>query len=353
MIRSGGTVMGREPGARTTIWDVAREAGVSVSTVSYALNKKGELTKQSHKKVWEVAQRLGYVPDATARSLVTGRTNSIGIAIPPIHVSLVTNPFNLKVMSALAGCLEKRDYWMNIVMPQDMNETAVRRLMQDAKIDGLVWFDPDIPEYVQQIMDIRKIPYIAFGAGRESNARASVLISGHDGIEQAMDYLIENGHRRILFVSGYDYPRQRSLRVEAYLGKMQAVGEKPIVLCGAFQQQRAYQAFSQYLKATPRKDWPTAVLAANDFMAFGVIDALHENSIRIPEEMSVMGYDGIDAAALMRPPLSTVCQPVEQAVDTICEYLFECIETGQAKEAQYRLPTTICQRASVGAPRKE
>lgn len=342
--------MGKETGSRTTIWDVAREAGVSVSTVSYALNKKGEPTKSTHKKVWEAAQRLGYVPDATARSLVTGRTNSVGIVIPPIHVSLVTNPFNLKVMSVLAGHLEQRDYWLNIVMPQNVDESSLRNLLLDAKIDGLVWFDPHVPEYVQRIMDIRKIPYVAFGAGRESNARASVLIDGRDGIERAMDYLIEVGHRRILFISGYNPAEWKSNKADAYNRKMEEIGEEPLVLIGEYQQQVAYQVLVQYLEETPKKYWPTAVLAANDFMAFGVVDAMREFSIRIPEQMSVMGFDGVDAAKLVHPPLSTVCQPVEQAVSAICDYLFDCIENATMLEASYLLKTTICQRASVSAP---
>ena len=143
---------------KITIRDVAREAGVSISTVSYALNKAGEITKPSHKRVLEAAERLGYVPDPTARSLVMGTTNSIGVVIPPDSTFDLSNPYTLQMLSSLSRLLSDVNYWMSVSIPRSLDEKSIQKLDKESDkeqpyIKGILNYD----EKLLTIIDIDKL----------------------------------------------------------------------------------------------------------------------------------------------------------------------------------------------------
>ncbi len=137
---------------KVTIRDVAREAGVSVSTVSYVLNRREEPTRASHRRVWETAQRMGYVPDAAARSLVSGRRNTLCAVLPSAALAAVP---------ALSAALAARSCWLSLYLRQPSDEAALSRLLADAKADGVLWVsgaDNPLSPALEQILTARALP---------------------------------------------------------------------------------------------------------------------------------------------------------------------------------------------------
>ncbi|HEY5582868.1 MAG TPA: LacI family DNA-binding transcriptional regulator [Ruminiclostridium sp.] len=329
---------------KITIRDVAREAGVSISTVSYALNKVGELTKPTHKRVLEAAERLGYVPDPTARSLVMGTTNSIGIVIPPNSTFDLDNPYTLQMLSSLSRLLSDINYWMSVSIPQSVEEQSTKHFLVNSKIDGLIWLESPLPKYVSKVMLQRRLPCIDIGYGK--NINATILVEDDEGIKQAIDYLYSLGHKRIMFISGYEDEEDNS-RLLAYNERMSELGVSyHQVIVGDFNEKATYNAILDFLSKTKKGSLPTAILAASDLMAIGVLKALDKLSIKVPEEMSVMGFDDIPAASDTYPPLTTMKQPIDFIMRTACEHIFASIK-GEDVPLNYKIFTKLIVRKST------
>jgi len=330
---------------KITIRDVAREAGVSISTVSYALNKVGEITKPTHKRVFEAAERLGYVPDPTARSLVMGTTNSIGVVIPPDSTFNFNNPYTLQMLSSLSRLLSDMNYWMSVSMPRSVEENSIKHFLVNSKIDGLIWLESDLPEYVKKLMLQRALPYVDIGYGK--NEKSTILVEDYEGIKHAVDYLNNLGHERILFVSG-DANEDSNSRSWAYNERMKEL-ELPYhkVLAGEFSEKITYNVILDFFGKCNKESLPTAILAASDLMAIGVLKALDKLSIKVPERMSVMGFDDIPEASDTNPSLTTMKQPIDFMMKTACDHLFGSIK-GKEVPSNYRIYTSVIVRKSTG-----
>lgn len=309
---------------RTTIKDIAREARVSISTVTYALHKQGKVTRDSHKRVLEAAERLGYIPDPTARSLVGGRTNSIGVITPVLHGFNFSNPYYMQLLSCISKILSRQNCWMSLYMPEEIHEQSMRAFLMESHVDGLLWLIDPPPEPYCQVMHRRRLPYITLAYGtyikRQDN---TVILDDRKDIHTALAYLQSLGHHKILFLSGH-HPEQEEARREAYVQYMEQNALQPVTLLGYYQQKLAYEAVTEYWGRTADK--PTAILAASDTMALGAIHALHRLDVSIPEQVSVMGYDDIPSAAEADPPLTTMAQPLFSMAERACGFLFDCLE---------------------------
>jgi DNA-binding LacI/PurR family transcriptional regulator len=333
---------------RATIKDVAREAGVSVSTVSYALNRKGEAIKESHRRVHEAAERLGYVPDATARSLVHSRTNSIGLIIPSELSSERQNPYFVSVIATFSEELTKRKNWLSIYLDNGSDKDSLNQLIIDAKVDGIVFMSPKVLESVQKIMNRRGLPYVHIMSGNyPKKGSAVIVIDGESGIEKAMKYLVDLGHKRILCLSGSQYDS----RHRRYISEVEKLGlEYDRNICAHYSDEAAYNEMASLLASG--EDLPTAVLATNDLMALGAMKAVKDAGFKIPEDMSFIGFDDISAAKSFDPPLTTIKQQLKEVAEVACDFLFECRDKKQMLEIDRRIETRFVERKSVTIPKE-
>jgi len=305
---------------RATIKDVAREAGVSVSTVSYALSRKGAAIKDSHKRVLAAADKLGYVPDATARSLVNSRTNNIGLIIPCEIGSDFQNPYYVEVISVFSEELARRGMWLSLYMHGGADSRIFENLLIDAKMDGVVWANCCPSERENEIIERRGLPRVVVGTFFDMKLPLpTVRIESSAGITQALQHLAALGHTEIMAISSSvrDF-RNSMLDVAASSAGLRLTNS----LYGYFDENTAFSEMEKYL--TDGGEVPTAIFASSDFMALGAINALKAHGYNIPGDVSVIGHDDILAARRASPPLSTVRQRLDIAAKTSVDYLIKC-----------------------------
>ena len=305
---------------RATIKDVAREAGVSVSTVSYALSRKGEPIKDSHKRVLAAVDKLGYVPDATARSLVNSRTNNIGLIIPCELGAEFQNPYYVEVISIFSEELAKRGMWLSIYMHGETNDRAFEDLLIDAKLDGIVWANYLPSERESTIIERRALPRVAMGTfGFGETVLPTIRIDSEIGVTEALRHIANLGHTEIMYIGGSD----NDFRQNVLMNSLNSVGLHCTQTISAhFDENTAFLEMSKYIESGA--ELPTAIFAGSDLMALGAIRALHEHGYNVPNDVSVIGHDDILAARRAEPPLSTVRQKLGVAVECAVDYLIKC-----------------------------
>lgn len=323
--------------------EVARAAGVSVSTVSRALTRPDDVAPDTRAKVLDVARALGYRPNAAARSLITGRTGNIGLVVPDLE-----NPFFASITKGFHARARGFGY-AAFIADSDEDPAAEPELVRNLakQVDGLVLCSPRGPESV--IAELaEECPLVL--VNRTCGDVATVTVDDHDGVRQAMAYLQALGHRRIAFVGGPRASWSNARRLTAF----RAVGtEQPgteLVELGFFSPQvSGGLAAADLLLASGA----TAALAYNDLVAFGLLEGLRRRGVDVPRDMSVVGNDDIPMSGLAHPGLTTVGTPLvnlgRAAVDTLL-----AIVRDPTSPATHRddLPVHLVVREST-APRRD
>ena len=251
---------------RVTLKDIAQEAGVSVSMVSYVLNKSGRLTKEKHKQIMEIANKYNYVPDANAKSLVTGVTNNVGFMINKDREALFQQPFIMQCIGELSGCLREYSGWLSLCMAQNMDAGELRHYLANANFDGIVFMFATEQEEKVKLLKDRKIPCVFLDSGIMEDDIANIYCNDELGIRMEVDHLAAMGHKKILFLAAKDtHPAFDDLRRNAY--------EKAVRAHGLSYQKAVYTGYdrSDIYKALDRLmgggDCPTAMVAASDKIA--------------------------------------------------------------------------------------
>jgi len=297
--------------SRVRIADVAKAAGVSNATVSFAFNKPQEISEATVKRVMAVARRLGYTPHPTARSLSTKRSGSIGFLIPQSVEVVFANPFVSDLIRGVGEICEQHDLTMLLVPPLNGSlESAIGR----AAVDGFISLGLNTGDRSLDTLRRLGLPCILVDADPQPGI-ATINIDDFGGAAAAAAHLLELGHRRIAVV-GLGEPRDRgesgigARRLAGYRQTIRAAGGAPprVVPAGVtFASGQA--AFRQLWRA---KHHPTAVLAMSDMAAIGLMATAREHGVLLPEELSVVGYDDIPMASWVTPTLTTVRQPIAE-----------------------------------------
>ncbi|MDD3251332.1 MAG: LacI family DNA-binding transcriptional regulator [Lachnospiraceae bacterium] len=278
----------------TTIKDVAREAGVSVATVSRALNGLGGMSEETREYVLGVCERMAYVPNSLARGLVMQHTQTIGIVIPDI-----TSPFYAKLMELAAGEAKLLGYqvlFCNSFRNYEMEEDYFKLLIGN-QVEGILFFPVGEQSAKNLYHFMRYVPIVALNQMPEGNPIPYVCTDEAKSGEIAARYLIECGFRDMLFI-GYDARRMaHRKRVESFQGVTKQAGVAGRIFETERQYkssfERGYRQFGEFLEQKTKL--PEAVIAASDATANGVIKACVERNISIPEELSLIGFDNINA----------------------------------------------------------
>lgn len=328
-----------------TIKDVAREAMVSVTTVSHVVNATRAVAPATHARVSEVIRRLGYRPSGIAKALKSNRTHALGML-----VTTSANPFFGEVIRGVEqGCFE-RGYTLILGNTGDVTEklAAYWRTLAARRIDGLIVMTTNAaPDFFDLLAEEGRLPIIALDTGED---RGDCVINDDFllGGQLAGQYLARRGFRRIACVTGPpDHPRS----VRRLVGFQRALAEFGLSLAPDLSIESdltiagGYEAFAR-LASLPG-GLPDAVFCFNDMLAMGALCAANERNIEIPRDLSVMGYDDSAFAAFTAPPLTTIRQPAFEMGETAARILIEHLETRRPMPASLALPPSLIERKSV------
>src|SRR5687768_8158614 len=328
-----------------TIKDVAREANVSVATVSRVLNGSGPVSAETQHRIREIAGRLRYVPHGGARSLITSRTDTLGVLLPDLY-----GEFFSEVIRGMDDTAQRNGFHLIISRSHATKhgiETAMRAMR--GRVDGVVAMSPDLD--AESLLNVpATLPVVLLCSVPRGNAIDSVIIDNCRGARAMVKHLIGLGHKRIAIIKGAPRNYDAAERLRGYRLALRDAGLKPersLELEGAFTEAGGYAAALQIIELDPR---PTAVFAANDSMAIGALSALRESGVQVPEEVAVAGFDDIPLARYMDPPLSSVRVPIcdlgARAVEILLHGITHKNDHSRKRE---RVQTKLVIRQSCGA----
>lgn len=326
-----------------TIIDVARESGVSYSTVSRALNGYEFIKPETRAKVLAAAKKLGYVPNQQARSLAGGRSGLVGILVP-----MMDNGYINEVIRGIDEELARSDY--NLILyttrRQHGRESTYAATIMNGAADGLLLVVPLISNEYLHILRAQKFPHVLLDQADDTGESSYVDATNWQGAYDATQYLIRLGHRRIGFITGLMEVSSAVERVKAYraaLADHNLPVDPDLIVQGEYLESGGYLAAQKLLAL---KDRPTAIFASNDLSAFGAMEAIQQSGLRIPEDISIVGFDNIPQSSLVYPKLTTVYQPLQRMGQVAVEILLEHIADPDQPPRHVTLETTLIIRDS-------
>jgi LacI family transcriptional regulator len=335
--------------ASVTIVDVAREAGVSYSTVSRVVNNNDHVRPETREKVLNAMMRLGYVVNQQARSLRGGRSQVIGLLVPDVGNNYIGEIIR-GIDAELA--LHQYDLMLYTTHRRKLKESAYVATITRGMADGLLLLLPtNVKEYMESLQQ-RQYPHVLIDYQHvESDLTSTVQATNWQGAYDATRYLIELGHRRIACIIGLQEMQCALDRLAGYWAALADAGlpeDKALIYPGDFFRPHGYTAANQFLDLD---DPPTAILASNDLSAFGVMDAVLNRGLRIPEDVSLIGFDDIPEAGHVHPGLTTVRQPLEEMGRTAAQLLLKRLNNPDLPGERVEMETELVIRDSC-APRR-
>ena len=336
---------------RVSIKDVAREAGVSTTTVSYVLNEitTQTISGETAQRVRDAANKLGYVPNLNARSLTSRRTNLIGIVIPqtePGREFMFDNPFYGALLSSLEYNARKSGYHLLLTGP-GIGHSYIS-IARNRGVDGIVIVGSYPTSSLDELHQL-SIPVVLVDTYVKDEAFHTIGIDDREGGRMAVRYLLSQGHRRIAFVSGD--VQEHGVMQKRFLGYQDAMKEAGLPLTPGLVH-AGDVSFHHGLMAAREicRDHQevTAIFAAADILGAGVIKGLRRAGKKVPEDMSVMGFDDLDLAQICDPSLTTIHQDIAAKGAAAIQMILGALSGDSGKQEQI-LPLSLVVRDSVQA----
>jgi LacI family transcriptional regulator len=333
---------------KVTIKDVAREADVSYSTVSRVVNNYKYVNPGTREKVIEAMQRLGYIANQQARSLVKGRSQVIGLLIHSFETSYVA-----EIVRGIDDAIAEAQYDLLLYTTHRRveRETTYVSNIVHGLADGLLVVLPRGVESYMDSLSKQNYPFVLIDYQASSDDVYAVGATNWQGAYDATNHLIELGHRRIGFITGDMFVGSSEDRLNGYRDALAASGLSydPVLLYqGDFFKPKGFDAGRAFLMMEKP---PTAIFASNDEMAFGAMEAALGLGYRVPEDVSIVGFDDIPQTLDSHPPLTTVRQPLREMGNTATKLLLDLIEeTGELETPYIKLPTELIVRQSTASP---
>lgn len=330
-----------------TIYDVARTAGVGIGTVSRVINNNAAVKETTREKVLKVIAELNYVPDPIARTMITRRTRVLGVLIP-----FVTRAFSVEVLRGLVNAISMLDYELVIYNVEDNEKRSkyFNLLPMHRRVEGLIIVSlmPDEEETPNLLKS--GLPTVLVDA--YSPFFTSLVVNNLEGAHQAVKSLIQKGHRRIGFINGvtegtfkFNQANDRLIGVHRAFGEAGIVYDPQLMLITEWDRAGGRAATEQLLKLP---EPPTAIFAASDIQAIGVLEAARRLNLNVPEDLSVVGFDGIELSEILE--LSTVQQPLQQMGELGIAKLMEILANPNKPPELIRLDTVLLERRTTAAP---
>ena len=329
------------------IREIARRAKVSTATVSRAINRVPTVDPQLAKRVWKVVDELGYFPNTQARALVSGRSRIFGLI-----VSEITNPFFPEIVQTFENLAVENSYEILLTStvhdPKRM-ELSVRRMIE-RRVDGVAiltfGMEEALLEHLEQLR-FRKVPLVFVDVGPDSPRVANIRVDYLSGIRQAVQHLAALRHTRIAFISGPLHLRSAMARKSAFQQAMAEIGlAANLIVEGDHTLEGGMGGLNKLIGMPPR---PTAIVCSNDMTAIGVLREAYDHEIKIPTDLSIIGFDDIRLAQFTTPPLTTV----QMSQTELAKLAFRALmnEVAQVSSnhrmSEYRLITNLILRRST------
>ena len=288
-----------------TIKDVARESHVAISTVSNVLNNVGNVSEETTRRVLETVERLKYVPNVNAKYLKTSKKNTVGL-----FLSSVQGDFYRQLVQAVHLQCKMNGYVLNIYVSNENTSEEIYNMILSSGVEGaIIMNDGFADNYIERLERIN-MPIVFIDREYCSEKISSVVIDNSNGAEQAVEYLIKMGHKRIGYIHGVPNFDEKA-RFEAYkrtLEKYNFPIEEKFILNGYFEEAIAYS--EMYRLLIRGGELPDAFFCANDEMAWGCIRAMKQMGVQVPEQVSIVGFDDTILAQYYRPGLTTIHAPI-------------------------------------------
>lgn len=321
---------------KVTIYEIAQEANVSVATVSRVLNNTAPVKESTRSKIMHLIHQYQFQPNALARSLIKKETGTIGIIVPDI-----TNPFYPEVVSGIEreARLKGYSFFLCDTHGNYERESEYLKILKEKQVDGIIFLGGRInaarvdKQLVEEMVETAaRIPLVLVNGSLPGASFHRVITNEVKGAEAATQYLIDSGHREIAFIAGNHDITSAINKVKAFKKVLQQNGivfSEERVLYGDFSMGWGERAMERLLQSAGR---PTAVFCVNDYTAVGAVKAAMKAGLRIPEDLSIIGYDDTPLASAIYPELTTVMQRTDQLGRTSVEVLHKLIAKEKVKK---------------------
>ncbi len=326
-----------------TIKDIAKKAGVSVSTVSRAINNTDDINIETKYKINEIIKELNYNPNPAAKALVGRSSKYIAIIVPNIHHSVIS-----KMVQGIMTKLE--EYGFDVLL-LDYNESREKEeyycsIIDQKMIDGLIMIT-SIAKAEDILAISRKIPTVLIERIIESEDIDSVFIDEDSAMYQLLEYLKKKGHHNIGFINGEKGTSSAELRIKSYFESMNKLNlnyDENCIIHTNWSMLGGREAFNKLIK---NKCECTAIVCASDQLAMGAIGAAYTLGISVPKNISILGFDNFDDGLISIPPLTTLDYPAYKMGEVAADCILEKIKDGRIKSKKIILPVSLIERDSV------
>ena len=329
------------------IAEIAKRANVSTATVSRAINQSGPVKAATARKVWRAISELNYYPNSHARALVSGRSRLIGLI-----VSDITNPFFPELIRSFETQASQQQYDLLLTSTDYLTSrmTTCLRRMLERKVDGVAMMTSEMDLSLIKELGRRGVPLVFMDVGQVGPKMSHVAIDYANGVRQAVDHLVALGHKQIGFISGPLDLHSARTRRQAFLDAMRAHGlspDKRMIREGTHTAEGGQKAMAALLRLSRH---PTAVVSSNDWTAIGALHAVHDAGLRVPSDVSLVGFDDIPLVSYTNPALTTVRMSAADVGSTAFEALFKLIGGERLEGDVYQVPTRLIVRESTAKP---
>lgn|SRR5262245_39715736 len=335
--------MTTRPNRRVRIKDVAEQAGVSTATVSHVINNTRFVTQPTRERVLRAIENCNYYPNVHARSLASGRSHTVGLL-----VSDISNPFFPELVKSIEVAASERGY--DTILASSNYDAArtsdyVRRMV-GRRVAGVLLMTSEVDQQlIDELIDL-EVPAVFYNLEPTHGRISNVIVDCEVGIDEAMSHLVSLGHRRIAHLAGPLSTRAGNQRLDAFRRSISRyiTDWTPVIYEGDFRVDGGRRAATEMLA---RGALPTAVIAANDMMALGLMKEFRSAGLSIPRDISVIGFDDIAFAELSDPPLSTVSLPRVELGRRVVEALVMTIERPGETGLEFHVSTHLLTRGST------
>ncbi len=316
--------------------DIAAECGVSVATVSKALNDLNDVGQDTKEKVREVARRLGYLPNSSARTLKTNRSYNIGVLFVDEAQSGLTHDYFAHVLDSFKKVVEEQGYDITFINSTHNHNMTYLEHSKYRGVDGVViacvdFFDPQVMDLIRSDIPVVTIDHVF-------DYRIAVLSDNIQGMHDLVEYVCDKGHKKVAYIAGDDTSVTKN-RVGSFYRSMEKKGidiPDEYVLYSSYRNPEL--AYDRTKKLLALSDRPTCIMYCDDYSALGGINAIREAGLNIPDDISIVGYDGSYITQILEPKLTTLKQDTERIGRVAAEKLIHLIENPK---------TTLIQRMVI------
>lgn len=335
-----------------TIKDVASASGVSLATVSYVLNNgPRKVNPHTRERVLRAVRELNYHPSAAARGLSRRRMDSIGVIFPHGHYAPVSNTYVGPLLDGILDVATRREQNVSLFTGHIWSDSQKSiSSFGNGRCDGMIVINPTIGTQIVPALYSREVPLVLIGSGAVDPRVSSVDVDEAESARTVVAYLLDRGHRRIAYLGGTQSNYSTHLRHHGYRMALKEAGIEcdPRLAPDGVYQIASGSDRTRALMALAQRDRPTALFCGSDEIALGALAAMKELGIRVPDHVSVVGYDNIPESAYTDPPLTTVNQPLRKIGERAAEILIGAITGTDKQTRQEVIATSLVERSSVG-----